>query len=154
MAGRRDRIKMTDEEVDAFLHERQTLNVATFGPDGRVHLVAMWYGFVNGNPAFETFTKSQKVLNLQRDDRVTCLIEDGDDYSTLRGVELVGRAVVHDDQEMLLDLAVQVVQRYYGVDDLDQARELAEVVAKKRVTIEVIPDKIVSWDHRKLGVDY
>ena len=58
---------MTDDEVEAFLHERQTMNIASFGPDGNIHLVAMWYGFLGPNPAFETFSKSQKVLNLRRD---------------------------------------------------------------------------------------
>ena len=52
-----------------FLHERQTMSVATFNHDQTIHLVAMWYGFYEGKPAFETFTKSQKILNLRRDDR-------------------------------------------------------------------------------------
>jgi nitroimidazol reductase NimA-like FMN-containing flavoprotein (pyridoxamine 5'-phosphate oxidase superfamily) len=91
MANRRDLIKMTGEEIEAFLHERQTMNIATFGPDGNIHLVAMWYGFINGNPAFETYAKSQKIKNLQRDPRITVLVEDGDEYNQLRGVEIVGR---------------------------------------------------------------
>ena len=98
---RRDLIRMTDDEVEAFLHERQTMNIASFGPDGNIHLVAMWYGFLGPNPAFETFTKSQKVLNLRRDPRITVLVEDGDVYEELRGVEIVGQAIVHDDREPL-----------------------------------------------------
>ena len=62
--SRRDQIRMTDEEVDAFIHERRTMNVATFNHDGSIHLVAMWYGFLDGKPAFETYQKSQKVANL------------------------------------------------------------------------------------------
>ena len=86
MPSRRDLIRMTDEEGDAFLNERQTMNIGTIGPDGNIHMVAMWYGFTpDGNPAFETFAKSQKVVNLERDDRITVLVEDGGDYSALRG---------------------------------------------------------------------
>ncbi len=58
---------MTDDEVKDFLDGRHVMNIATMGPDGNIHLVAMWYGFLNGNPAFETFAKSQKVKNLRRD---------------------------------------------------------------------------------------
>ena len=92
MANVRDMIKMTAEEVDAFLHERHTMSVATIGPDGRPHVVAMWYGFLDGKPAFETYRKSQKVKNLERDPRMTCLIEDGDRYdqlSMLRTIEIL-----------------------------------------------------------------
>jgi len=145
---------MTDDEVEAFLHERQTMNIASFGPDGNIHLVAMWYGFLGANPAFETFAKSQKVLNLRRDPRITVLVEDGDVYEELRGVEIVGRAIVHDDREPLMAVAANVVERYFPIDNPDDIPAIAEALATKRVCIEIVPEKIVSWDHRKLGGRY
>jgi PPOX class probable F420-dependent enzyme len=154
MAKRRDLIKMTPEEIDAFLHERQTMNVATFGPDGNIHLVAMWYGFLGDNPAFETYAKSQKVLNVRRDPRVTVIIEDGDVYDELRGVEIVGRALVHDDRDTLMAVAKTVVERYWNPSTDEEAALIAEGLATKRVAIEIVPEKIVSWDHSKLGGTY
>jgi PPOX class probable F420-dependent enzyme len=145
---------MTDEEEETFLHGRHTMNIATFGPDGNIHLVAMWYGFIGANPGFETFAKSQKVLNLRRDPRITVLVEDGDSYDQLRGVEIVGKAVVHDDHDLLLELATDVVSRYYPIDNPDDARALAEGIMRKRVAVEIIPEKIVSWDHTKLAGTY
>ena len=76
--NRRDQIKMSDTEITEFLNGRRTMNIATIGKDGRPHLVAMWYGFLEAAPAFETYAKSQKVINLRRDPRITCLIEEGD----------------------------------------------------------------------------
>ncbi len=145
---------MTDDEVEAFLHERQTMNIASFGPDGNIHLVAMWYGFLGDHPAFETFSKSQKVLNLRRDPRITVLVEDGDAYEHLRGVEIVGRAIVHDDREPLMAVAANVVERYFPIDDPADIPAIAEMLATKRVCIEIVPEKIVSWDHNKLGGRY
>ena len=145
---------MTDDEVKDFLDGRHVMNIATMGPDGNIHLVAMWYGFLNGNPAFETFAKSQKVKNLRRDPRITVLVEDGDAYEELRGVEIVGRAVVHDDQGPLMEVAENVVERYIPIDDPADIRAVAQAMANKRVAIEVVPEKIVSWDHRKLGGAY
>ena len=49
----------------------------------------MWYAIIDGAPCFWTFAKSQKVVNLRRDPRITCMVEAGDEYSDLRGVELV-----------------------------------------------------------------
>ena len=145
---------MTDDEVEAFLHERQTMNIASFGPDGNIHLVAMWYGFLGPNPAFETFAKSQKVLNLRRDPRITVLVEDGDVYEELRGVEIVGKAIVHDDREPLMAVAANVVERYFPIENPDDIPAIAEALATKRVCIEIVPEKVVSWDHRKLGGRY
>jgi len=154
MASRRELIRMNDDEVAAFLDGRHVVNIATFGPDGNIHLVAMWYGLIDGHVAFETFTKSQKIKNLERDPRITCLVEDGDSYGQLRGVEIVGRAVLDDDPAAVVALATQVVERYYGVTDPDDARQLAEVVAKKRTLVEVVPERVVSWDHTKLAGTY
>ncbi len=154
MAKRRDLIKMTDDEIETFLQGRHTMNIATFGPDGNIHLVAMWYGFHGSNPAFETFAKSQKVLNLRRDPRITVLVEDGEQYEELRGVELVGTAIVHDDPDVLMGVARTVVDRYFGVENPDDLDAVAAGLANKRVAIEIVPEKVVSWDHNKLGGTY
>src|SRR5947208_3471189 len=137
MANVRDRIRMTPEEVDAFLHERHTMSVATLQPDGRPHVVAMWYGFLGGAPAFETYRKSQKVVNLGRDPRMTCLVEDGDSYEELRGVELIARGTIIDESEALRTIARDLSQEgftalardlYHGEiakhTEMDKASEL------------------------------
>ena len=150
MANVRDLIKMTPEEVDVFLHERHTMSVATIGPDGRPHVVAMWYGFLDGKPAFETYRKSQKVKNLERDPRMTCLIEDGDRYDQLRGVELVGNGTVVDDKDALRTIARSLFERYETGFGPDQGDEYIEFMVAKRVAVRVDFDDVVSWDHRKI----
>ena len=154
MPKRRDIVRMTDDEIDAFLHARlQTMNVATYNHDGTIHLVAMWYGFYEGKPAFETFTKSQKVLNLRRDNRITVLIEDGKEYEKLRGLELVGTADVIDDPEAVMEVARTVVPRYFEAkpEDIDA---IAAGLAHKRSAIVINTERTVSWDHTKPGGTY
>lgn len=154
MAKRRDKIRMTDQEISEFLGGRRTMNIATIGPDGDIHLVAMWYGLRDGNPAFETFAKSQKVLNLRRDPRITALVEDGDTYETLRGVEIVGEAIIHEDPDVIMDVARSVVRRYYDIAEGDDLDAVAAMLASKRVAVEISPSKVVSWDHSKLAGGY
>ncbi len=151
MANVRDLIRMTPEEVDAFLHERHTMSVATIGPDGRPHVVAMWYGFLDGKPAFETYRKSQKVKNLERDPNMTCLVEDGDRYDQLRGVELVGRGTVIDDKDALRTIALSLFERYETGFAPDQGEQYIEFMVAKRVAVRVDFDDVVSWDHRKIA---
>lgn len=153
--SRRELIKMTAGEVDAFLAGRHTMDLATQNHDGTIHLVAMWYGFLDdGTIGFETFERSQKVQNLRRDPRVTALVEDGDSYPTLRGVELVGTMEVSDDRDTLLAIATSVLARYHPeVGEADRAA-VAEVVVRKRVALLLRPERTVSWDHRKLDGGY
>jgi PPOX class probable F420-dependent enzyme len=151
--SRRDQVRMSDAEIEEFLDGRHTMKVATFNHDGTIHLVAMWYGFHDGLLAFETFSKSQKIQNLRRDPRITVLIDDGDVYEELRGVELVGTAELLEDQATVVAVARNVVQRYFPVPD-DQLDAVAEMMARKRTIVVVHPDRTVSWDHRKLGGTY
>lgn len=130
------------------------MNIATFGPDGNIHLVAMWYGFLGDNPAFETFTKSQKIQNLRRDPRMTALVEDGETYESLRGVEIVGTAVLHEDPEVVTAVARSVAERYIEVDSPEALDAAAAAMAVKRVAVEIVAEKVVSWDHGKLAGDY
>ena len=154
MPKRRNQIEMTDEEQDAFLREGHTLQVASIGPHGYPHLVAMWYGFHDGKPAFETFAKSQKVLNLKRDNRISVLVEDGGQYDELRGVEIVGTARVIDDPDVIMAIARNVVERYVERQDPADLDAVAAGMANKRSAIVIEPDRVVSWDHGKLASTY
>jgi PPOX class probable F420-dependent enzyme len=147
----RDIIKMTDVEVDAFLHERRPMSLCTINPDGSIHAVAMWYGFLEGAVAFETKAKAQKVQNLRRDPRMTVMVEDGDYYEELRGVELVGTAEIVDDPERMWTLGVDLFERYYGAYS-DDLKPFVETMLNKRVVIKLHVTRTVTWDHRKLGL--
>jgi PPOX class probable F420-dependent enzyme len=153
MASRRDQITMTDDEVVAFLDTERVLNVATIGPTGHPHLVAMWYVLLDGNPAFWTFGRSQKVRNIQRDPKITGLVESGDTYNELRGVEVVGTARLVEDYDAIVDLGVRVATKYQG-GVTDEARAFLEKQAQKRIGVVIDVERTVSWDHRKLAGAY
>ena len=146
----RDVIKMTEQEIDEFLLGRHTMSLATINHDSTVHLVAMWYGFLEGCVAIETKTKSQKVRNLRRDPRMTCMVEDGDRYEDLRGVELVGTAEIVEEPERMWEMGVNLFERYQGTYT-EEMRPFVEAMLHKRVVVKLHVDRVVSWDHRKLA---
>jgi PPOX class probable F420-dependent enzyme len=154
MAGRRDQIRMTPDEIDAFLDEQKTLQVASIDRDGTPHLVAMWFARWDGNLAFWTYSKSQKVLNLKRDPRLTVMVESGTAYEELRGVMIKGTAKIVEDRDEVLRFGEAVYERYWGPIEHEAVRDGVRTMGSKRVVIIVEPDKIVSWDHRKLGGAY
>jgi len=147
----RDIIRMTDEEVDAFLRERRPMTMCTMNHDGTIHAVAMWYGFVDGQIAIETKAKAQKARNLERDNRITLLFEDGDYYEELRGVELVGTAEIVTDPDKIWELGVNLYERYY-VPYTEDLKPFVEAMLHKRIVAKINVDRVVSWDHRKLGM--
>jgi len=143
---------MTPDEVDAFLRGRHTMTLASIGADGRPHLAAMWYGFHDGAPAVWTYGRSQKVVNLRRDPRITAMVESGDTYDQLRGVELVGTARILEDRDAVLAIGRDVSDRYSG--GLTVPDEILAQMGAKRVGIVIDAAKTVSWDHTKLGGGY
>ena len=147
--NQRSKIRMTDEEIDEFLHGKHTMSLASINADGSIHLVAMWYGFLEGEVAFETKAKSQKVANLRRNPNITCMVETGDDYNELKGVQIIGTAEIFDERDRMLEMGKSVFERHVGpyTDDMLPA---VEMMLNKRVGIKVNPVRIASWDHSKL----
>ena len=151
--SRRDQIRMSDAEIEEFLSGRHTMNVASFNHDGTIHLVAMWYAVLDGDPVFWTFGKSQKIKNLQRDPRITLLVESGDEYGELIGVEIVGQATVLTEHDDIMAIGEAVYARYFG-EVTDEVRPFVELTGAKRFGVRVKTDKVVSWDHKKLEGAY
>ncbi|MFM9038239.1 MAG: pyridoxamine 5'-phosphate oxidase family protein [Actinomycetota bacterium] len=155
MANKRSSITMTPAEIDAYLEEQTILNIASIGPSGHPHLVAMWYVVMDGKVTFWTFGKSQKVLNLRRNPKITGLVESGESYDQLKGLELVGTAELIEDYDTILSIGKAVGLKYNGEGAIsDAALPFLEAQAKKRIGIRIAVENIVSWDHTKIGGGY
>ncbi len=151
MPKRRDQIRMSVEEIWKFIEERKSLQVATLNRDGSPHLTTLWFAIMDGDVVFETYTKSQKIRNLERDPRITVLVEDGDRYDQLRGVSLSGTAELVSEPEKVHALALEVMSRNTPGVSREQLHGMAQKMAAKRTGVVVKPTRIVSWDHSKLG---
>jgi len=157
MPSRRDQIKMTDEELASFLAEQRVMSVCSLSSDGWPHAIALWYVMRGSEPWIYTYGKSQKVRNLERDDRATLLVEAGEQYDELRGVMLKTRAEVRNDFETVAQMAEDIFVKYQGgdvaqIDDATRAALRSQV--PKRVAIRFNVEQTVSWDHSKLGGTY
>jgi PPOX class probable F420-dependent enzyme len=148
--NRRSEIKMSAQEVDDFLRQERTTTMCSMHPDGSIHAVAMWYAFLDGVLAVETKKKSQKVQNLRRDPRLTFLVEAGERYEELRGVEMVGQARLIDDPDAIWTFAVSMWERYNGPYNED-LRPAVEAMMNNRLVVTLDVSKVVTWDHRKMA---
>jgi general stress protein 26 len=152
--SRRAQIAMSAEEVARFVAEHRVVICATTGPRGWPHLMPLWYT-VRGEDIWAwTYAKSQKVRNVERDDRATLQIEDGTEYQELRGVMIEARTVIHRNTELVTKFGAELFQRYgtgaTGPEFLDAVRGQAA----KRVALQFVAERTASWDHRKLGGVY
>jgi PPOX class probable F420-dependent enzyme len=149
--NQRAAITMSDAEIAEFIERSRTATMATNGPTGRPHLVAMWYAVLDGKIWIETKAKSQKVKNLQRDPNLTFMIEDGLTYDQLRGVAIEGKAIISDDEELIWAVGVSVFERYNGPYS-EGMKPFVEAMMNKRIVVGVDIERVRSWDHRKLGM--
>jgi nitroimidazol reductase NimA-like FMN-containing flavoprotein (pyridoxamine 5'-phosphate oxidase superfamily) len=150
----RDQVAMSAEETAAFLLGGRKVQLATNGQDGFPHLVTMYYAMSGGRITFWTYRKSQKALNLERDPRISCLVEDGDEYFDLRGVLVQGTARRIDDPEKVAAIGRLITAVIGGAMAGAGAGALTQYVehaARKRYGYIVQPSKIISWDHTKLA---
>ena len=151
MANQRGQIVMSDREADDFLVQQRSCTVATVGPQAQMNLVAMWYDWHDGHVWIETKAKSQKVVNLRRDPRMSFLAEAGHTYDQLRGVALEGNGVVIEDEDVVWDVCVRIFERYHA-PYTEELKPFVEAMARNRVVVRLDADRLRSWDHRKLGL--
>ena len=154
MASRRGAIALTEEEQTQYLEDGWTLQVASMGKDGFPHMVAMWYVLVDGKICFTTFRKSQKILNLRRDSKITVMLEAGKKYQELTGLVIEGEGELVEDPEFTVKVMAKIGEKYNGIPIPTETPDQAVKVASKRVVVRVNPTNIYSWDHRKLGGVY
>ena len=162
MASKRSSISLTPEEIRDYLNEPRSLNVATIGSTGHPHIVAMWYCFLGGNDylsgqlAFWTFAKSQKIVNLRRNPLISALVEDGTpNYNKLRGLSVEGTGRIVEDFDQILEIGLSVSSRYSGGGPVSEAaKPFISAQAKKRLGVVIDVERVISWDHSKLGGSY
>jgi nitroimidazol reductase NimA-like FMN-containing flavoprotein (pyridoxamine 5'-phosphate oxidase superfamily) len=152
--SRREQIQMGEEEILAFLAEERIVTCATIGRDAWPHLMPLWFVVRDGDIWAWTFAKSQKVKNLERDNRATIQVEAGDEYHELRGVMMKTRVELVRDLEAVTDLGTEIMARYAGGNLDEGGRAFIEAQAAKRVGLHFIPEEKATWDHRKLGGVY
>jgi PPOX class probable F420-dependent enzyme len=153
----RDRVRMSDAEVEAMLAGNRKVQLATINPDGYPHLVTMYYALVGGKIAFWTYRTSQKALNLARDPRISCLVETGEAYFDLRGVQIQGTVEAITDPDAVLKIGQFIGEVMGGSQagalsgqDGDAISDYVANAARKRYAYIVEPVKVISWDHTKL----
>jgi PPOX class probable F420-dependent enzyme len=149
--SRRDQIGLTEDEIREFLGDNKTIILVSQGPGGFPHPMPMWFAVDDdGSICMATYRSSQKIVNIRRDSRVSLLVESGDRYAELKGVVIYGHAEIIDDFDKIIDVLLAAA----GAENNASTRQGVAKTAAKRYLIRVKPERVVSWDHAKLGGVY
>ncbi|MFP6638876.1 MAG: pyridoxamine 5'-phosphate oxidase family protein [Myxococcota bacterium] len=154
MPKRRDQIRMGDDALWNFIGSQKTVQVATLNRDGSSHLMPLWFALDERCIILETFSKSQKIKNLERDPRITLLFEDGEEYTQLRGASLYGRAELVRDVEAVHQFHRMVIRRNSPELADDVIDQVSRGMAPKKTAVLIRPHKVITWDHSKLAGIY
>jgi PPOX class probable F420-dependent enzyme len=143
------RLAMTPDEVSEFLAAERTCRVATVGADGRPHVAPLWFVWDGDALWLNSIVRSQRWTDLVRDPRVAVVVDAGEEFTELRGVELTGRIEQVGDAPRTAgpdpDLAEPerlFARKYMGRDEF--------VPDDRHAWLRLVPEKLVSWDFRKL----
>lgn len=140
---------MTPAERDAFLREQRTCRVATTGRDGSPHVMPLWYAWDGTHLWLYSITRSQRWTDVLRRPQVAVVVDAGEDYHELRGVELRGTVTpvgeiprTGEPNDELLEAERIYAERY---------RPGGEMAHDGRhAWLRLDPDREYSWDFRKL----
>ncbi|MEW2047847.1 pyridoxamine 5'-phosphate oxidase family protein [Streptomyces sp. NPDC051445] len=144
------KIMMSPGELDAFLTLQRTCRVATVSTDGAPHVSALWFLWDGTSLWLYSVVRSKRWADLNRDPRVAIVIDTGEEYDALRGVELSGAVEFVGESPRTGELCAELdavetlfARKNFGLDAMPHDG--------RHAWVRLTPQKIVSWDFRKLG---
>jgi len=142
------RTAMAPEERETFLRGERTCRVASVGGDGSPHVTPLWFVWDGRSLWLTSIVRSQRWTDLQRDGRVSVIVDTGHDFMELRGVEIKGRAEVVGEVPRTGEpnAELEVPERLFA-DKYAGGRVHHD---GRHAWLRVSPEKMVSWDFRKL----
>jgi PPOX class probable F420-dependent enzyme len=143
------RIAMTPEERDAFLTSQRTCRIATVGAAGLPHVSPLWFVWDGRAMWFSSLTRSRRRADIRHNPAVSVVVDAGDGYGELRGVELGGTVEVVGEEPRTGEPVPELEEperlmagKYHGGGELAHDR--------RHVWLRLVPEREVSWDFRKI----
>ena len=144
---------MAPDEIAGFLRGREFMVVGTQLPGGWPHLTTVRYGWLGDRVAFQGYTKSQKFVNLKRDPHVSALVEAPGDYDEIKGVLLLGVVHLQEDPDLVVEVMKSSLEQSPTALANTEVASL-EAIASKRTVATIEPERVITWDHTRLGGRY
>jgi len=141
---------MTQEELEVYIDNARVINLVSIGKDGMPHPMPMFFGRAkDGTIEMTTYGTSQKIKNIERDPRVALLIESGDAYEELKGAVLYCKTELVRDPDRVLEFMLGRNRESAELDE--ETMKALTKQSQKRLLMRFHVERVVTWDHSKLG---
>jgi PPOX class probable F420-dependent enzyme len=144
---RKKMAQMSQQQIDDFLEQPLIARVATVRPDGRPHVVPVWFEWDGSTLRFEAEMGSAKVTNLRHDARVSVAVDVTRGGFRYRAVLMEGRGRIVEDRTVAVPVIERIFRRYVGDEGLETSRARRIVHESNSGVVEVMPERVISWDH-------
>jgi Pyridoxamine 5'-phosphate oxidase len=138
---------MTDDERDQFLTESWTCRLASTSADGP-HVTPLWFVWHRSALWISSIVHSQRWTDVVRNPRVAVVVDAGEQFSELRGVEFRGNVAVVGEVPRsggsvpeLAAVEREYARKYLGSNTFRYDG--------RHAWLRLVPVRIVSWDFRK-----
>ena len=139
---------MDPSEVDVFLHTERVCRLACVSVGGHPHVSPLWFVWDGAGLWLNSTVRSQRWHDLERDPRVSVVVDAGVEFNELRGVELSGEVQVASEvprtpepRAELAPIERSYAEKYSGTPRVEPDGRHAWLLLS--------PTRLVSWDFRK-----
>ena len=135
---------LTEEEITTFLNQPLIAKLGTLNDDGTIHIVPVIFNFDGGEFLLGAQTANRRIKNIQRNSKVTLLIDDP--KFPFKAVLVYGEALL--DYDDVLPKRIAILEKY---NPREQAEQMAEELCARweSVVIRVKPNRMISFDYTK-----
>ncbi|MCU1367085.1 MAG: hypothetical protein JWN39_2724 [Ilumatobacteraceae bacterium] len=140
---------MDDVRRDELLRTQRTCRVATIGGGGQPHATAMWFVWDGSAIWLNSLSRTQRWTDIIRDPRLSVLVDGGEEFLDLYGIEIVGTASVVGEVprtgepcDELRAPELLFANKYANSDEMRYDG--------RHGWLRIEPVKIVSWDFSRL----
>jgi len=138
----REQLRLRDQELDELLTNERTLRAATVSPDGRPHVVPLWFIWHDGAIWINSLRRSRRAHDVVAGSAVALCVDTGVEYGELRGAVLYGSLEPANDVSDLSQVKAAFARKYWGMDAIPDLKSHEWLLLR--------PDNVVSWDFRKI----
>ena len=145
---------MEQDEFELLYRENAYCEMAHMNKRGYPVVTPMFYVIQNDHIMMSSIKKYRhKVHHLEENPKMTVSIHnDGTNVRHQKAILVMGQAKIHDDDAMMRKIHWMIIDKYFFELTTDEERAAAfeAVHTPLRCIIEVIPEKIMTWDLGKM----
>ena len=131
---------LEEGEIESLLRDARIARFCCLNRDGTIHATPVWYIYEDGEIVLLTPGRSRKARNVERDDRVTILVDE--EKPRGRGVMVYGRAELGRGDAMAV--ATRIAEKYMP---RERVEEFAAGAVERGVDliVRVTPERMSSF---------